>query len=266
MSLRGRPARSIAWAATISACVESRPPETPMTTFGSPIAAQPLLQAGDLDVVGLVAVEARAGRGRRARTGSARPRAAGRGRSSGGSSVNADAAERAGARGVGAPVVVEGPHPHALLAQQVEVDVGDRAPVAVAGSGRSRRAARRSRRSSSGRPRTGRWSTRPARPRRRRRRPGSASDCRAAQQLAVLGAADGDRAAGEVEQHGRARRAPPPRSAAPGPTCPRRSRRGRRGPGRPRRRTAGPGRTARRRRRARISPRSSSPGAICRRS
>ena len=56
MSLRGRPARSIAWAATISACVESRPPETPMTTFGSPIAAQPLLQARDLDVVGLVAV------------------------------------------------------------------------------------------------------------------------------------------------------------------------------------------------------------------
>ena len=38
MSLRGRPARSITCAATISACVESRPPETPMTTFGSPIA------------------------------------------------------------------------------------------------------------------------------------------------------------------------------------------------------------------------------------
>ena len=38
MSLRGRPSRSIALAATISACVESRPPETPMTTFGLPIA------------------------------------------------------------------------------------------------------------------------------------------------------------------------------------------------------------------------------------
>ena len=38
MSLRGRPSRSIALAATISACVESRPPETPMTTLGSPIA------------------------------------------------------------------------------------------------------------------------------------------------------------------------------------------------------------------------------------
>ncbi len=39
MSLRGRPARSIALAATISAWVESRPPETPMTTFGAPIAS-----------------------------------------------------------------------------------------------------------------------------------------------------------------------------------------------------------------------------------
>lgn len=39
MSLRGRPARSMARAATISACVESRPPETPMTTFGPPMAA-----------------------------------------------------------------------------------------------------------------------------------------------------------------------------------------------------------------------------------
>ena len=38
MSLRGRPARSIALAATISAWVESSPPETPMTTFGPPIA------------------------------------------------------------------------------------------------------------------------------------------------------------------------------------------------------------------------------------
>ncbi len=38
MSDRGRPSRSMARAATISACVESRPPETPMTTFGWPIA------------------------------------------------------------------------------------------------------------------------------------------------------------------------------------------------------------------------------------
>ena len=38
MSERGRPARSIARAMTSSAWVESRPPETPMTGFGLPIA------------------------------------------------------------------------------------------------------------------------------------------------------------------------------------------------------------------------------------
>ncbi len=38
-SLRGRPRRSIARAATISAWVESSPPETPMTTLGCPIAS-----------------------------------------------------------------------------------------------------------------------------------------------------------------------------------------------------------------------------------
>ena len=38
MSDRGRPSRSIARAATISAWVESSPPDTPMTTFAPPIA------------------------------------------------------------------------------------------------------------------------------------------------------------------------------------------------------------------------------------
>ena len=38
MSLRGRPSRSIARAATISAWVESSPPDTPMTSLGCPIA------------------------------------------------------------------------------------------------------------------------------------------------------------------------------------------------------------------------------------
>ena len=38
MSLRGRPRRSIARAATIRAWVESSPPDTPMTTFGLPMA------------------------------------------------------------------------------------------------------------------------------------------------------------------------------------------------------------------------------------
>jgi hypothetical protein len=36
MSLRGRPSRSIARAATISAWVESSPPETPITSLGIP--------------------------------------------------------------------------------------------------------------------------------------------------------------------------------------------------------------------------------------
>ena len=55
-SLRGRPSRSIALAATIRAWVESSPPLTPITALGCPIASHPLDQAGDLDVVGLVAV------------------------------------------------------------------------------------------------------------------------------------------------------------------------------------------------------------------
>ena len=38
MSLRGRFSRSIAFAATTKAWVESSPPETPMTSLGCPIA------------------------------------------------------------------------------------------------------------------------------------------------------------------------------------------------------------------------------------
>ena len=38
MSSRGRPSRSMARAATSSAWVESRPPLTPITTFGCPMA------------------------------------------------------------------------------------------------------------------------------------------------------------------------------------------------------------------------------------
>ena len=38
MSERGRPSSSMVRAATSSACVESRPPETPITTLGLPIA------------------------------------------------------------------------------------------------------------------------------------------------------------------------------------------------------------------------------------
>ena len=36
--MRGRPSRSMARAATMSAWVESSPPETPMTTLGWPMA------------------------------------------------------------------------------------------------------------------------------------------------------------------------------------------------------------------------------------
>ncbi len=38
MLARGRPRLSIAWHATRSACVESRPPETPMTSRSMPVA------------------------------------------------------------------------------------------------------------------------------------------------------------------------------------------------------------------------------------
>ena len=55
---------------------------------------------------------------------------------------------------------------------------------------------------------------------------------RAGQQFAVVGAADGDRAAGQVRQHRRARQRGLARSAGPAPTCPRRSRRAARSPGR----------------------------------
>ena len=37
MFVRGSPSRSIAWAQTSSAWVESSPPETPMTTFSIPV-------------------------------------------------------------------------------------------------------------------------------------------------------------------------------------------------------------------------------------
>ena len=47
--------RSIVRQATIRACVESSPPETPITIFLMPLAPQPLLQPGHLDVVRLEA-------------------------------------------------------------------------------------------------------------------------------------------------------------------------------------------------------------------
>ena len=129
MSLRGRPSRSIALAATISACVESRPPLTPMTTLGWPIASQPLLEPGDLDVVGLVAVEREplgvVGHEREAVDLAAQADVAGRRlerrtRRSGTRSV----ARRRSVRRLSSKRAL----PQPLLAEPVEVDVDDGAP------------------------------------------------------------------------------------------------------------------------------------------
>ena len=101
-----------------------------MTTFGSPIAPQPLLEAGDLDVVGLVAVEVEAldvGRDERIALDAAPEPEVGVRRVE----RERDVAERVRAIGMGTAVVVERPHPPALLEQQVEVDVGHRPPVGV---------------------------------------------------------------------------------------------------------------------------------------
>ena len=105
---------------------------------------------------------------------------------------------------MGAAVVVEGPHPHALLAQQVEVDVRHGAAVAdrealglreqdaVLVDGRL--------------PVPGEVRGRLALPGRRVDVGGQAArGLRPAQELAVLRAPDGDRAAREVQEHGRAR-------------------------------------------------------------
>ena len=248
MSRRGRCSRSIARAATISAWVESSPPDTPITTFGCPIARSRCSSPADLDAVGLVAVLLQPRRVRRhereprdvaAQSDVARRRV----------QPEVDPAEHVGPVGVVASVVVERPHPQALRPQQVQVDVGHRAAwalreplrlgeqdavlpdhrLAVPGEVGGRLALARRR------VHVGREAP-------RRRGP--------AQQAAVVGPADGDRAAGEVGQHGRSGERAPPRWAAPAPTCPRRSRRAARTPARRRRRTAGRGRTGPRRRRA----------------
>ena len=103
-----------------------------------------------------------------------------------------------------APVVVERAHPAPLLEQQVEVDVGDRAAVAVLealGLGEQDAVL------------VDRGLAVPRQVGRRLALAGGGVDVggqaargrRAAQQLAVLRPADGDRAAGQVEQDGRAR-------------------------------------------------------------
>ena len=173
MSVRGRPSRSIALAATISAWVESSPPETPMTMRLHARRVEPLHQAGDLDVVGLVAVlrePRRVGR----HEGEALDRAArSRYPPSGGSSRKAMRRKPAPLPRCGGGCRRRCP--------------GARAPGAAGrgrhrpprsgrprGSARSRPAWRRSRRSRPGRPRRGRWWIRPRRRRRRHRPRGSA--------------------------------------------------------------------------------------------
>ena len=124
MFSRGRPSRSMARAATISACVESSPPDTPITARSIPVACRRVRQALDLDVVGLVAILARGVPGRRARTESARPRAgagpASAGACSSKATVRKSAARSASSR-TQSPKRVDA---HALLADAAEVDVG----------------------------------------------------------------------------------------------------------------------------------------------
>ena len=121
----------------------------------------------------------------------------------GGSSVELDPPEGVRALEVHAPVVVEGAHAGALLAQQVEVDVGHRAPVAVgeALGLRQQHAVLEDR----GLPvprEVGRGLALPGRRVDVRRQ--AARGRRPAQQLAVLRPPDGDRAPRQVEQHRRA--------------------------------------------------------------
>ena len=206
--VRGRPSRSHALAATMSAWVESRPPETPMTMRRHPgrvaaaDGAHSLLEPGDLDVVGLVAVEGEAGlvvgHEREPVDGPAQPEVAGRG-----PEQERDDAEPALVGGVRLGVVVEAALAHPLLAQPVEVDVDDGAARAVGEAlglaeqvahlvdhrhAVPRQVGRRLARARGG-VEVGRVA------------PGAR---RAGEQVAVLGAADGDGGCREVEQDGRA--------------------------------------------------------------
>ena len=100
--------------------------------------AQPLLQAGDLDVVGLVAVLLQPGRIRRHEREpldlTAQPDVTAR-------RVEPEFDPPEGLRGdpVVAAVVVESAHPQPLLPQQLEVDVGDGSVARPRGTARTRR-------------------------------------------------------------------------------------------------------------------------------
>ena len=114
---------------------KSSPPETPITTRSIPVARSRCDQPGDLDVVGLVAVLLERLRiGRHEREALERPLQP----QIGARRLQAER-HRGGTRdraGVQPPVVVETAHPQPFLAQQVEVDIGDRVLLARPGSAR----------------------------------------------------------------------------------------------------------------------------------
>ena len=202
MSLRGRPRRSIALAATIRAWVESSPPETPMTIFGLADRPKSLLQPRDLDVVGLEAVQGQplgiVGHEREAVDLAAQADVAGRGLE-----VELDGPEGLDPIRVSAAIVVEGALPEPFLAESVEVDVGH---AALRGLGKAL---------GLGEQVAALVDHRLAVPREvggRLPRPGGGIEVRrvaaragrAHEQSSILGAGDGDRAAREVREHGRA--------------------------------------------------------------
>ena len=175
MFLRGRPSASKAFAATISAWVESSPPDTPMHDALAVGHLHPLRQALHLDVEGLVAVEVEArgivrhereavdacARGRRPR------RPAGARTRRGGSDVSGWPAATAAALKV--TVRMRSRRRRSTSTSATAIWLLQREALA------SGRAARPARGWSPGRPRRGRWCSRRARRPSRGRPPGSAS-------------------------------------------------------------------------------------------
>ena len=161
---------------------------------------QALLKAGDLDVVTLVAVllqpDGVVGHEREPLHLAAQADVPG-----GWAEPETDAPERVQAALVVPAVVVEGTHPQPLGAQEVEVDVGYRTPGALGETlrlGEQPAVLVDHRLAVPGQIGAGLALT----GRRVDIRRQTARGCRAGQQFSVLGAADGDRTAGEVGQHG----------------------------------------------------------------
>ena len=131
MSLRGRLSRSIALGGDdqrVGRVQATGHPEDDLRDSSAPAAAAPARRPGccrpHSNPVAAV-------RDPTARTGTARPRGAGRCRPHGGSSRNSMRRNDVRGRSVVDAVVVERAHPQPLGAQQLEVDVGDRAPLAL---------------------------------------------------------------------------------------------------------------------------------------